>query len=351
MRTPIVYPESLPCPQTSSVTAADRRLLTDKDRPRGDAIAIQRDRLEFEQVTWPPLNAIQTATLRAWWKDVLIEGGAWFEATWPMPRGRVPTVRKFTGSLQWEFIAGGFWRVSGTTEVRGRGLSPLTAVDDPFDEFNALVLRFDSGNGSTAFLDDMGHIVTATGAGPVESSGAAKFGPSSLTAPDETQYLICNDIDVLARAFTVEGWLRLPVTGVYYPGPSQIRIMRIATVAGSIEHMLASAFAPEERKWSVLIPSHAGLESASVPWASYPTGAFIHSAFSYDGTNARLFVGGTMLDEAEWEMPTDAETITGISIGTDLQANVFMDEVRFTNGGCRYTGDFVPPSRYSQVGN
>jgi hypothetical protein len=122
--TPIIYPVELPTPQASQVTAAERRVLEDRDNPQGDARPKQRDRREFERLTWPPLDQQQAGVLRAWWKTDLLKGGAWFLATWPLPRGQVAAVRKFSQPLQWEWMAGGFWRVSALTEVRGRGMAP-----------------------------------------------------------------------------------------------------------------------------------------------------------------------------------------------------------------------------------
>jgi hypothetical protein len=122
--TPIVYPGTLPIPQTSQVRGKERRQLSNREYPAGVATAIERDRIEYEQVSWPPMTQAKAAELRAWWKASLFDGAAWFAATWPLPRGFESAVRKFTAPLYWEFVPGGLWRVSGETEVRGRGMDP-----------------------------------------------------------------------------------------------------------------------------------------------------------------------------------------------------------------------------------
>lgn len=117
----VVYPPSLPCPQTSTVTPGERRALSDADRPR-EARNIQRDRLEFERITFPPMSLTDCETLMVFWRDTLKRGGAWFSADWPLPRGmHVQAVRKFREQPKWQFVPGGFWQLSALCEVRGRG--------------------------------------------------------------------------------------------------------------------------------------------------------------------------------------------------------------------------------------
>lgn len=128
-RVAIVYPMTLPIPQTSTVTPAERRALSDPQRPRA-ARAMQRDRLEFERITLPPLSETESDAFFTWWRDTLFRGGAWFAAEWPLPRGFVTAVRKFREQPRWQFVAGGDWRLSALCEVRGRGELPLFTVPD-----------------------------------------------------------------------------------------------------------------------------------------------------------------------------------------------------------------------------
>jgi len=120
----VAWPRTLPCPQTSTVTPAERRALSSADRPR-EARNIQRDRLEYERVTWPPFDQAKAEAILTFWRDTLQRGGAWFVADWPLPRGlRVQAVRKFREQPKWQFIPGGFWQLSALCEVRGRGELP-----------------------------------------------------------------------------------------------------------------------------------------------------------------------------------------------------------------------------------
>lgn len=127
----LIPPASLPRPQTSVVTPAERRILSDQSRPR-DARAAQRDRTEFERLTFPALTQAQAAAFDTWWRDDLVYGGAWFTAKWPLPRGFVNAVRKFIETPKFEFVGdhmNGRWRVSVLTEVRGLGVAPQEIVE------------------------------------------------------------------------------------------------------------------------------------------------------------------------------------------------------------------------------
>lgn len=121
------YPTTLPVPQTENVTPFDRGQLSNGDRPR-DARALSTDRLAVVRATWPPLSPAEAAIFQDWWKVDIYEGGAWFNATWPLPQGSVPAVFRFIQQPRWRFVPGGRWRIEGVLEQRGRG---LTVIDGP----------------------------------------------------------------------------------------------------------------------------------------------------------------------------------------------------------------------------
>lgn len=141
----LTYPSSLPCPKSSTVTPVERRALSNAARPR-EARALARDRLEVEKIEFPPMTPIEFATFRVWWESDLVLGGAWFAADWPLPRGIITAVRKFIGAPVWSYLPGGFWRITATCQVRGRGetpAAPLAFVDCE------LLLHFDEATRSS----------------------------------------------------------------------------------------------------------------------------------------------------------------------------------------------------------
>ncbi len=115
----------IPCPQTSTVTPEERRLLSEGAYgPRG-ARTIELDERQFQTLTWA-LSAVQAAAFRDWYRVTLIYGGAWFAApaTWPTPEGLVVKVRRFIGDPQWTYRGNGHWLLSLNAEVRGETLLP-----------------------------------------------------------------------------------------------------------------------------------------------------------------------------------------------------------------------------------
>lgn len=121
------YPSGLRVPQTENVTPFDRSQPSDRDRPR-ESRALSLDRLAVVRATWPPFTPAEAAIFEQWWRVQLYEGGAWFNATWPLPQGRVPAVFRFIEQPRWRFVPGGLWRVEAVLEQRGRG---LTVIDGP----------------------------------------------------------------------------------------------------------------------------------------------------------------------------------------------------------------------------
>ena len=119
------YPTTLPGPSAVTAQGAERRLIADRDGVRQSRPA-QLDRLAMQQLTFEFVTFPQCATFRTWWGTALVNGGAWFAATWPLPQGFVSGVRRFASVPQWDYIAAIGWRVTAVCEVRGRGVTPST---------------------------------------------------------------------------------------------------------------------------------------------------------------------------------------------------------------------------------
>lgn len=143
------YPTTLPCPQTETVTPLERAQQSDPDRPR-EVRALSLDRLAIVRATWPPLSPADADIFEEWWRVQIYQGGAWFNATWPLPQGSVPAVFRFIEQPRWRFVPGGRWRIEGVLEQRGRGLSVIDGLNsgppgNPWNSSNEL--------GSVVFTD------------------------------------------------------------------------------------------------------------------------------------------------------------------------------------------------------
>ncbi len=149
----------IPCPQTSSVTPEERRLLSDGDYgPRG-ARTIELDERQFQTLTWA-LSVDQAAAFRIWYRDTLIYGGAWFSApaTWPTPEGVVVKVRRFLGGPQWTYRGNGHWLLAINAEVRGETLLPSEPAGGGIGWHEPVQ---DSGGELTASPDNEGTLTSA----------------------------------------------------------------------------------------------------------------------------------------------------------------------------------------------
>lgn len=131
--TSIAYPSTLPGPSVAPVTSAERRLIAPRDGVRSSRAA-QRDRLAMQDLTFEFLHFADCEAFRLWWRDTLVEGAAWFAATWPLPQGWVAGVRQFVGTPRWDYIPAAGWRVTARCQVRGRGVAPESYFRENFVE-------------------------------------------------------------------------------------------------------------------------------------------------------------------------------------------------------------------------
>jgi hypothetical protein len=170
----------IPCPQTSTVTPEERRLLSEGAYgPRG-ARTIELDERQFQTLTWA-LSAVQAALFRDWYRTTLTYGGAWFSApaTWPTPEGLVVKVRRFIGDPQWTYRGNGHWLLALNAEVRGETLLPSSPdIGIPW-------LYFDEGTNWAPLADANASlsapIAFVDGVGAVNDDG---FGSNEQTQQD-----------------------------------------------------------------------------------------------------------------------------------------------------------------------
>lgn len=201
--TDLEWPADLPCPQELPTQSAERRVLGD-DAGLFESRVGQTDRKAFENYVFPPYSPAQALALDYFWTVTLNKGGRWFSATWWRPEGKVPTARRFVGPPNWEYIhtgkpEGGYWRVSGTFEVRGTGELPVEP--DPPSAWNPLdVLASDPDAPIPIALTNANRIYTRGMAPFVEGYdvGVRGFLPRGTLA-GEKRYV---EIKVLSAGFT-----------------------------------------------------------------------------------------------------------------------------------------------------
>lgn len=156
----IRYPAHLPCPQTTTVSVKERRAMSEGDPIRYRPI--QRNDVQLEQLTFMFRSFQLSQDFMNWFRDDLFDGGAWFSAEWPLPKGKARAVRRFLGVPSFPtFMAAVGWKVSVLSEVRGTGLSDVqggvagvgwnVVTPVPIDNWS-----FSNGNFTGSVIDDGG---------------------------------------------------------------------------------------------------------------------------------------------------------------------------------------------------
>lgn len=125
------YPETLPAPMVGVVTPTERRKVGSIGGVQSFR-TVQRDRHGSRTYAFT-FTKEQAAIFREWWVEWEQRGGGWFAANWPLPWSRGPNVFRFKNPPEWSLIGGGidgqgYWRVSGSVEIRGRGMLPTVEV-------------------------------------------------------------------------------------------------------------------------------------------------------------------------------------------------------------------------------
>jgi hypothetical protein len=118
------YPLALPTPAEVIIEQpAERRQLA--GRPGAFLIqANARERMGTVSVQWA-LPAAKSAPWLEWWRDDLLQGGAWFFASWPSGEGlRVQRMYCFASEPQWDHAGLGVWRVSASLQFRTGIVAP-----------------------------------------------------------------------------------------------------------------------------------------------------------------------------------------------------------------------------------
>ena len=209
----------------------------------------------------------------------------------------------------------------------------------------SLLLNFNGSNGSTALTDSSPSGLTVTAnEGAAISTAQSKFGGASVNLGG-LKYVSVSPPSGFAlglETWTVEAWVYMLSLSPY---SCFLEIGNHASATG-IVFALGS---------SVGTVAYSG--------GFYGTGAAVsldqwhHVAFSFDGSQLRLFLDGIQ----QWDVPfsNDLSDDTTISMGhplglsggapptesgTDYYFDGYIDDLRIVKGLAIYDGDFVPPS-------
>lgn len=112
----VAYPSTLPNPRVADITARERRRAAPGNGAR-EFTAQSRDRLSTQRLAWTMAPETVEAWV-TWWQNDLNEGGQWFTASWPHPRGSHAIRRRFIGQPNWIHRGNGAYDLQIDCEVR-----------------------------------------------------------------------------------------------------------------------------------------------------------------------------------------------------------------------------------------
>lgn len=122
------YPEDLPCPQVDTdFRPRERRYISDI----GQVKRLRRFQSEFQgtrsNVSFVFTRA-QAADFVKWYKEDIIEGGAWFYADWPLLHREKSIAYRFVTRPVFDFLARGVYHVTASVETYERKIGKAANV-------------------------------------------------------------------------------------------------------------------------------------------------------------------------------------------------------------------------------
>jgi len=217
------------------------------------------------------------------------------------------------------------WVTSATTFAPG----VMSGVEvDPYFSQVSLLLHFNEN-----MIDSSSNAFTATVYGDAQVSGSnSKFGSGSLTLDGNGDYITFPESSAFAFGtgdFTVECWVYLG------SGNTNNGLFTFGDAGSGL------ALAIYNNNWTLSAYGGNGVQLGSPV-----IGAWQHIAITRSGTNLRLFINGTRLNDT---LSNSTNFISnqlkiGYYYSTSYSINAFIDEFRVTKGAARYTSNFTPPT-------
>ncbi|MFH0790210.1 MAG: LamG-like jellyroll fold domain-containing protein [Candidatus Omnitrophota bacterium] len=212
-----------------------------------------------------------------------------------------------------------------------------------------LLLSCDGANGSTNFIDKIGHSVIANGNAKIDTS-QSKFGGSSVRFDGSGDYLSISDSDDWdfgAGDFTIDCWVRpTSVTaGDFLIGNADYSERSdgwlIGTDGGVGDGGRIAFYAMYSGGWKV---SCIGVHGMSV-------NTWHHIAVVRNGTSVKIYVDGIQkANSIDNPVTSITKTSGNLQIGQSPSGNAYafngwLDEFRITKGIARWTAPFTPPTQ------
>lgn len=235
---------------------------------------------------------------------------------------------------------------SAFTPVKAAFATKSVATDmtfDPYAPSTVLQMRMDGTNGSTAFTEDTGKVVTVAASGVSMSTTQVKYGTTAASfngvASNYLSVPYSADFAFGAGEFTIEGWIYLNA----YQATD--RCQMIANWHGGAGAACAFGFGVLATGYANLLYNASANITATV--AQVPLNQWVHLAFVRVGNVGFIYQNGKQVGTGALTATLNAGDLP-ICIGGHSTANWvpngYLDDVRVTKGVARYLGEFTPPT-------
>jgi hypothetical protein len=210
-----------------------------------------------------------------------------------------------------------------------------------------LACHFDGTNGSTTFIDEAGHTVTAVGNAQI-STAQSKFGGASVYLDGNGDYLQIPPTGSefnfgTTTDFAIECWIDCQDQTVLYP-------TIIATQGGWSAGAFSLRFDNTGRANRFTVHLNGAGDPFLASSSTFSFGVWRHVALTRQGSTWRLFVNGVQEATGTYAGTLNLAMGGSIRVGWstwDGAAGYFkgyIDDLRITNGIPRYTANFTPPA-------
>ncbi len=205
---------------------------------------------------------------------------------------------------------------------------------DPYAASVVALLHFNGTNGSTTFTDQISANTWAVIRGaPTISTAQSKFGGGSLVIPDSSPSGIRNTnapVLLMTGDYSVEAWV--------YIATGSVTAFYATSASRSISMTVDSTNVSHLRGTDGTIATGDGGGSLAGRW--------VHAYIGRQGNNNYVACNGVMVSSTG-----NTSTISGTYLYTEVNTGFsgsgtagYVDELRVTNGVCRYTASFTPPT-------
>lgn len=210
------------------------------------------------------------------------------------------------------------------------------AASDPQYSYVTLLAHMDGTDGSTTFVDQKSHTMTAAGNAHIETDDS-KFGGASgyfdgsgdrVSVDSSTDFYFAGD-------FTIEAWVKLTSYAVYRTVVADWTASAYPFIFGFDGSGVSKLFAAGAIRLD-------GTTTLS-------TGTWTHIAWVRSGSTVKYFQGGTQYGSNTYATAIGVVTGNPVYIGAaDTSSNHpwlgYIDDLRITNGVARYSSTFTPPA-------